>query len=60
MTKFVEGTKVPVNQTRIKIERTLQRFGATAFAYFTSVDKASVLANTEYIRYLPNGWGTGV
>lgn len=33
MARFAERTKVPVNQSRSEIERTLDRYGATGFLY---------------------------
>lgn len=33
--KYAEGTSVPVSKSRDEIERTLTRFGATAFAYYS-------------------------
>lgn len=35
MTKFAENTSVPVERSRSEIERTLERYGASAFGYAT-------------------------
>jgi hypothetical protein len=40
MSRFAEDTKVPITKTRDEIERTLNRFGADRFAYFTESGKA--------------------
>lgn len=40
---FAEKTKVPVDQSRTEIERTLQRYGAARFAYFTEPGKAIIV-----------------
>lgn len=40
---YAETTKVPIDQSRTEIERTLQRYGATRFAYFTETGKAIVV-----------------
>lgn len=36
--KYAAGTDVPVSRSRDEIERTLARFGASAFGYMTSQD----------------------
>jgi hypothetical protein len=53
MARFAEGTKVPVEKTRMEIEGTLKRFGASHFAYFTEPAKAVVAfrANERNIRF---------
>lgn len=33
MPKYAEGTEVPADRSRLDIERTLQRYGATSFMY---------------------------
>jgi hypothetical protein len=38
MAKYASGTDVPADRSRAEIERTLTRFGATAFAYGWSAD----------------------
>lgn len=43
MTRFAEGTEVPVERTRNEIERTLKRYGATGFAYGWEGAKATIL-----------------
>lgn len=40
---FADKTKVSVDQSRTEIERTLHRYGATRFAYFTEAGKAIVV-----------------
>jgi hypothetical protein len=39
---FAEHTKVPVEQTRMEIERTLARYGAQSFAWFVEPKRASL------------------
>lgn len=59
---FAEKTKVPVEQSRTEIERTLQRYGATRFAYFTETGKAIVVfeAKDRRLRFdLPVPAGEG-
>lgn len=41
-TKFAANTDVPVERSRQEIERTLERYGATAFAYYTSSGVATI------------------
>jgi hypothetical protein len=33
MTRYAEGTSVPMDRSRIEAEKTLMRYGATGFAY---------------------------
>jgi hypothetical protein len=40
---YAEKTKVPIDQSRNEIERTLQRYGANRFAYFTEPGKAIIV-----------------
>lgn len=40
---FASTTKVPVDQTRSEIERTLTRYGADRFAYFSETGRAIIL-----------------
>lgn len=40
---YAEGTKVPVDQTRSEIERTLLRYGAKSFAYFSEKGRAIII-----------------
>jgi hypothetical protein len=47
MTRFAEDTKVPITKTRDEIERTLARFGADRFAYFSESGKAIVLFEAQ-------------
>ncbi len=42
MARFAASTKVGVDQTRVEIERTLSRYGATAFAYMSQAGKAII------------------
>ena len=42
MTRFAASTKVSVEQTRTEIERTLSRYGATAFAYMSQKGRAII------------------
>lgn len=39
---YASGTSVPSDRTRVEIERTLQRFGATSFAYAWEDDTAMI------------------
>ena len=50
---FAAKTKVPVDQTRSEIERTLARYGAKRFAYFTEQGRAIVIfeANDRRLRF---------
>lgn len=43
MKVFAEKTKVSVDQSRTEVERILQRYGATRFAYFTESGKAIIV-----------------
>lgn len=57
---FAEHTKVPVEQTKTEIERTLVRYGADRFAYFTEAGKAVIVfeAKDRRLRFdlpLPAG-----
>ena len=42
MARFASLTKVPVERTRADVERTLSRYGATAFAYLTKEGQAII------------------
>ena len=42
MSKYAEGTSVPPSQSRVEIERTLERFGATGFLYGTEETRAMI------------------
>lgn len=57
---YAEHTKVPVDQTKTEIERTLVRYGADRFAYFTEAGKAVIVfeAKDRRLRFdlpLPAG-----
>jgi hypothetical protein len=57
---YAENTKVPVEQTKTEIERTLMRYGADRFAYFTEAGKAVIVfeAKDRRLRFdlpLPGG-----
>lgn len=59
---YAEQTKVPVEQTKTEIERTLVRYGADRFAYFTEAGKAVIVfeAKERRLRFdlpLPAGEG---
>lgn len=59
---YAEQTKVPVEQTKTEIERTLVRYGADRFAYFTEAGKAVIVfeAKDRRLRFdlpLPAGEG---
>lgn len=43
MAKYAESTSVSASQTRMEIEKTLSRYGATAFAYGTKDNVAQIL-----------------
>lgn len=60
MAPYASQTKVPVDQSRAEIERTLKRYGASRFAYFTDPDRSIIMfeANDRRIRFelpLPAG-----
>lgn len=50
---YAADTKVPVEQTRTEIERTLNRYGATSFAFFIEQSRAMVVfeANKRRVRF---------
>lgn len=57
---YAKDTKVPAEQTRLEIERTLKRYGARSFAYFTEPDRAIIVfeAHERRMRFdlpLPAG-----
>lgn len=57
---FAARTKTPVEQTRIEIERTLKKYGASKFAYFSESGRAIVVfeADERRLRFdlpLPEG-----
>lgn len=60
MAKFAATTRVPVEQTRSEIEKTLARYGATRFAYMNEVGRAVIMfeAKERRLRFdlpLPKG-----
>lgn len=50
---YASKSKVPIDQTRSEIERTLTRYGAKKFAYFTEAGRAIILfeAHDRRIRF---------
>lgn len=57
---YAERTTVPVDKTKTEIEKTLSKYGARSFAYFTEVGRAIVVfeAHDRRIRFdlpLPEG-----
>lgn len=61
MSTFAADTAVSVDKSRSEIERTLARYGATAFAYMSTADKAVIMfeAGDRRVRFdlpLPNRW----
>jgi hypothetical protein len=57
---YAQRTKVSVDQTKSEIERTLSRYGADRFAYFTEAGKAMIVfeAHSRRLRFdllLPAG-----
>lgn len=60
MAKFAETTRVPVEQTRAEIEKTLVRYGASRFAYMNETGRAVIVfeAKERRLRFdlpLPKG-----
>lgn len=58
---YAEKTKVPVIQSRLEIEKTLQRYGATSFAFAQDGDRAMVgfRMNKRQLRFtltMPKGF----
>ena len=58
---YAQRTKVPVIQSRMEIERTLTRFGASGFAFAQEPNKALVAfrMNKRHIRFtltMPKGY----
>lgn len=53
MSTFAASTTVPVEKSRAELERTLSRYGATAFGYMTDPAKAIIMfeANGRRIRF---------
>lgn len=59
MSKYAQKTSVSVERSRLEIETTLQRFGASAFAYATQNEKAMLRFQAQgrwimFILELPN------
>ncbi len=56
MSRYAENTTVPSERSRVEIERTLTRYGATAFGYMTNPAEAVVvfeIANRRVMFRLP-------
>ncbi len=56
MTRYASDTTVPVDRSRAEIERTLERYGATAFMYGWDGQKAAIsfdIAGRRYRIILP-------
>lgn len=53
MTRYAAGTDVPVSRSRAEIERILQRYGATSFAYGWDENVALIgfVAHSRQIRF---------
>lgn len=53
MPKFAVRTKIPADQTRNEIERTLLRYGAKNFAYFSEASRAIIVfeASDRRLRF---------
>jgi hypothetical protein len=59
MSVYAKTTSVSVDKSRAEIERTLSRYGASAFAYATSNDKAMIQFQADnrrimFVLELPN------
>lgn len=52
MAKYAENTAVPSAQSRAEIERTLERFGAYAFAYSSEPGRATIAFDIESLRVI--------
>ncbi len=52
--RYADGTKVPAEQSRTEIEKTLARFGADQFMYGSKADAAVIAfrAHGRHIRFL--------
>lgn len=50
---YAKHTKVPIEQSRVEIENTLMRYGATAFMVASQFDRATIMfeANERRIRF---------
>lgn len=53
MATYAQNTSVPSDRTRVEIEKTLERYGATTFSYARQADRAMVLfvMNGRQIRF---------
>lgn len=65
MPTYAAGTTVPSHQRRLEIERTLERYGATAFAYGQTRDRAQIMFEIADRRYriellVPDRQGDGI
>jgi hypothetical protein len=47
---YARRTTVPIEQTKTEIERTLKRYGASSFAYFSETKRASVMFEASHRR----------
>lgn len=50
-TRYAEGTAVPMSKSRVEIEQTLHRFGATGFLYGYKEDRAVIAFELSERRY---------
>lgn len=48
--RYAAGTEVSSERTRLEIERTLQRYGATSFVYASAQDRAVIMFELEHRR----------
>jgi hypothetical protein len=53
---YAEKTKVPIAETRMAIEKLLERYGATAFAYGRMGDKEALSFEMAGLRYRFDFW----
>lgn len=53
MTKFAEGTSVPVEKSRAEIERMITRYGATSTVFMTAPGRAMIMfdCNSRRVRF---------
>lgn len=51
---YAANTSVPIERSRAELERTLERYGATAFGYMTEPGRAVIMfeANNRRIRFV--------
>lgn len=62
MPKYAEGTEVPADKSRLDIERTLQRYGASSFMYGWEGSRAVVMfamkgRNVRFVLPMPDRSG---